>query len=372
MKKILFLVQLPPPIHGASYMNSLLVSSQLIRNGFDCYVLPLHFAKGMGDLGKFSLRKVVYLIASVLRLVFVCLTFRPDLIYFTLTPVGGSFYRDSFSFVPVMKFFRSIFGSKMVFHLRGKGISKQISKSKWRLRLYKWVLEDVHIIQHSPLLFYDIERIVIKNKVFFVPNGIPLVKHEEIERPYRSQVNILFLSNMIVSKGPIVLLEACKILLDEGHSNFKCHFVGDWWKDKCRELFYRRLGDDKRLAQVVVYHGPKYGEEKYRILEESDILCFPTYHEAFGNVIIEAMQFSLPVISTYEGSIPETIINGVTGYLVPQGDSRGLARKIKTLIENKNLRISMGKAGRRRFLEHYTIEVFETNMKKVLEAVVEK
>ena len=78
------------------------------------------------------------------------------------------------------------------------------------------------------------------------------------------------------------------------------------------------------------------------------------------------MQFSLPLISTYEGAIPEIIENNVNGYLIKQRDKVGLANKIQQLIENPSLRKSMEINGKEKFDREYTLSHFEQNMTEIL------
>ncbi len=119
--------------------------------------------------------------------------------------------------------------------------------------------------------------------------------------------------------------------------------------------------------------GPKYGEEKSRLFLQADIFCFPTYYppEAFPLVLLEAMQFGKPVVSTYEGAIPEIVDEGVTGFLVPPKDFHALSEKLEILIADSELRERMGKAGRMKFFEKYTVDIFERNLLKVFEEVAD-
>ena len=82
--------------------------------------------------------------------------------------------------------------------------------------------------------------------------------------------------------------------------------------------------------------------------------------------IFEAMQFRLPLISTFEGAIPEIIEDGVNGFLVAQKDVIALANKLEVLIKDKELRSKMGAAAYLKFSNNYTLEIFENNMVKVL------
>ncbi len=217
----------------------------------------------------------------------------------------------------------------------------------------------------SQSLFYDIEKYVNEKEVYVLPNAIEKrLEDNDFEetigkRVSKSGINLLFLSNMIRSKGVFIALEAAKVLKDKKH-NFKFYFVGEWYDIKRKEFFneVKRRNIDKE----VEYLGFKKGKEKEKILKDSDIFVYPTYKDIFGIVNIEAMQFGLPVVSTYEGAIPEIVEDNVTGFLVPQKDFRALAEKIEILINNPDLRIKMSRAGREKFLREYTFDKFENRL----------
>ena len=81
---------------------------------------------------------------------------------------------------------------------------------------------------------------------------------------------------------------------------------------------------------------------------------------------------SLPVISTYEGGIKDIVETGRTGYLVEQRNVIDLANKLETLINNSNLRIQMGDAGRQKYEQEFTLEKFENRLNDILHRVIVK
>ena len=83
-------------------------------------------------------------------------------------------------------------------------------------------------------------------------------------------------------------------------------------------------------------------EDAARILPALDIFAFPSHSEALGYAAIEAGQSSLPVVASNVGGIPEIITDNVDGYLVPAGDERMLAQKIRELLESPELRARFG------------------------------
>jgi glycosyltransferase involved in cell wall biosynthesis len=106
------------------------------------------------------------------------------------------------------------------------------------------------------------------------------------------------------------------------------------------------------------------GNDKARLLISSDIFVFPTCYPYEGHpfVILEAMAAGLPVISTDQGAIRETVLDGLTGFIVPHSDPRAIAEKILLLLRDSDLRRRMGSASRDRFLRHFTLERWGTDM----------
>jgi glycosyltransferase involved in cell wall biosynthesis len=173
-------------------------------------------------------------------------------------------------------------------------------------------------------------------------------------------VNLLFLSNLIPSKGVLVLLEACAILEGQGVS-FHCHFAGTETAEIRADIF----ADKKNIT----YHGSANSEKKERLLQMAQIFVFPTFYpkEAFPLVCLEAMQFSLPVIATSEGGIPDIVEPGKTGLLVERENAQDLACALRTLIENPAMRQAMGSAGRQAFEERYTLPKWEETLSEIFE-----
>jgi glycosyltransferase involved in cell wall biosynthesis len=91
-----------------------------------------------------------------------------------------------------------------------------------------------------------------------------------------------------------------------------------------------------------------------QILRRSDLFVLSSRWEGLPLAVIEAMMSGLPVIATAVGGIPEQVVEGETGLLVPPGDPDTLARAVSRLLNDAGLRERTGAAGRRRALERFT------------------
>ncbi len=359
-------MQLPPPIHGASLMNSYLSKSNIINNNFNVQIVNLQFSSSQKDIEKFSFLKIFksfYYAAAILNK---AIRFKPELTYFTLSSSGYGFYRDSI-YVSILK----LCNLKILFHLHGKGIKNEIGKNLIKNMIYKFVFKNTDVICLTHNLTDDIKP-VYSSVPFIVPCGIPIhsKSNEKIDKA-DNVVQILYLSNYIENKGILKLIDALELLKDRGII-FKARLIGaptDLTIETIENYIKKR-----RLENCVYAIGPKYGEDKYNEFLASDIFAFPTFYskEAFPLVNLEAMQFSLPVVSTNEGGISEAVINEITGFVVEPRNVQQLADKLKVLIENKNLREQMGMNGKAHFLKNFTLQRYEHNIKNVFNTILER
>ena len=346
-------------------MNQVVVESELINKTFTTRVIAVSFPKEFKDLGVLSIRKFYLMALYTLKLVKELMFFRPDLVYFTLSPANIALYRDVF-YAAVIKLFRG----NLLYHLHGKGIKENAGKNKLLYRIYKFAFKNSSIICLSELITDDISDVY---------SGIPYAVNYGIQDVYEKykkdepesggkKVTILFLSNYVENKGVFDIIDALKLLSDEGY-DFQARLVGSPGSISVNDL--DEYVNEKKLSDKVLIVGPKYGEDKYREYYRADLFVFPTHFESFGLVALEAMQFALPIIASQEGSLPIIVDDGQTGFLVSKRDITALRDKMKLLMEDKDLRIAMGKRGREKFLKKFTRDTFEKNMLKVFNHCVE-
>lgn len=185
-----------------------------------------------------------------------------------------------------------------------------------------------------------------------------------------TSVRMVFLSNLLESKGILDLLDALMHLYQRGY-RFVCDVVGAETTEINREKLQQEICK-RGLDSVVNYTGSMYGDDKYQELEMADIFVFPTFYsnECFPLVLLEAMSHGLPCISTNEGAIADIIDNGRTGLIVEKNNPQDLADKIETLLNDEALRKQMGAEGRKKYEREYTLERFEQHIVQCLNSIL--
>lgn len=196
------------------------------------------------------------------------------------------------------------------------------------------------------------------NKIVLIRNGVDLRRFNFIDRSCRINrpLHILGIGRLASHKGFDVLMRASALLSDADLS-FRCTIVGDG--PERGELL--RLREALGLSDIVDMVGAIPSSELMGYYEDADLLVVPSLVEADGTrdglptVVIEALATGLPVVASAAAGIPEIIAHLETGVLVPQEDPNALAEALILLIENSELRMNLGRNGRRRVEKEFDL-----------------
>lgn len=358
--RILFILHLPPPVHGAAMVGQSIRESGMVADAFDARFVNLSASVSLSEVGRVSLKKLSFLFRLLRQVRKEIRDFRPDLVYLTPTTSGPGLVKDCLTVRSIRKR-----GSRVVLHFHNKGVSALQDRFPYGF-LYRSLFKEAKVILLSERLYSDVERFVAREDVFFCPNGIDGVDVQRREK--QSVPEVLFLSNLLPDKGVVDLLDACKILVDRGF-RFSCRFVGAPSAGLSGEDL-ARLAEDRNLQSVIRFEGPLYGAGKLEALAEADMLVHPTRNDSFPLVILEAMAAGLAVVSTREGGIPDEVEDGITGILCDKENPSGLADAVGKLLEQPDVCREMGNAGRSRYEKLFTKTAFERRFVEILKRLV--
>lgn len=359
-KKILFLSTLPPPYHGASMSSSMCLNLLINDKNFDVKNVRLNSSVNTADVGKISLNKFYEILPIIKEIKNLIKIFSPELIYFAPAVTGIGLYRD-FYLLQIIKYFSK--NSRLILHIRG-----QFKDKDWKNPFTKFIIKQLlkcdKAIVLGPELIANLRDTIPRNKIYILPNALPETLSDRefqkvIEQNERkTNLKLLFISNMEVFKGWRKVLETCKLLahLD---IDFTCNFIGGWPSNREKRDFYKYI-ESNNLQEYINHHGQLLNQEKVKFLVESHIMIFPTFYDACPRVVIEAMEFGLPIISSSVGTIPSLIDHNKTGFIVKENNANEILKFVLKL-RNSDLRKEMGINSRERFKAKFTLDKYRAN-----------
>ena len=277
------------------------------------------------------------------------LVFANDLFAITLTPL----------LLLVARLFHKPFYLKPV----GAGLDLFIKAQKKIFQKYLLsVLRATNgILTQTRLLKDDLKKLGITN-TYYLPGCRPLNPIKPVQSDGMDGFRIIFLGHITRRKGPLLLLDALKLLSRICDQQVACDFYGPI-HDEIHDEFLQKLASVPNAHYCGIAR-PGSGPQ---LISQYDALVLPTYYETEGHpgVLIEAMHAGVPVISTKVRTFPELITNGWNGFLVPQKNHHALAEAIHLLALQPALREKMGHANYLKGLE-FRAETVVAQMLKIV------
>lgn len=362
---VLVLAQTPPPIHGQSAMTQYLLEGKYER--ICLHHVRMAFSETISEVGVFKWKKIVHILSIVPRVIWLRIRTGATVLYYPPAgPKVNAFYRDAALLLALGWMFRY-----KVFHFYAAGISELYP----RLSSFKqWIFRRTYFHADCGICLFsaglkDAEFVRSKTSLV-VPCGIPDEAGAAVtERHIPTDIPVItFLAMLSEEKGVFVFLEACAEVIRRGEI-IKPILVG-WPESEAFETELRHRIMNLGLEGLLERHGRTVGEEKFSIYLRTQIFCFPTHYPSEGSpvVLLEAMQFGLPIIATRWRGCEDLLEDGKTGILVPTKDSTAVADHIVSLIRNKDLRTRMGKAARERYEQFFSVQQFRNRMEDVFVA----
>lgn len=199
-----------------------------------------------------------------------------------------------------------------------------------------------------------------------LPNAVEIPVRSLESRPGSELIQLLYLGRVEQRKGIVHLLQALRgALQTNGQLLLRVAGNGDIPKLKKRLI-------EQRLDGHVQILGYLEGEEKERILAETDIFVLPSYKEGLPMSLLEAMAWGVVPVATRVGGIPEVIIDGYNGLLVDPGNKGQLLQAILKLAQDPDLRATMSNNARETIATNYCIDAYAKRLLEIYSEMIEK
>ena len=306
--KILILGKQPPPYMGtAVWFETLQKANWGEEWDVDFFNVNIH--RSLETLGKTRLNSIPKNLRLYRQLKQQLKVTKYDLVLIPISQETVGFLKDSF-FIRIA----ATRVDKVLLMLHGSNfINWQNNSTSW-LRNYttRTLKKSDGIIVLGNKLKSLFSNHYSPNNIHVVPNGADFEFPEKIESKNKT-TTILYLSNLLPAKGITDLIDALSLLPKDKYT-YEVNVVGQWIDDKTKEYC---LSQKEKHRLTVNFLGPLYGDDKWNYFINADIFVFPPRApEGHPLVLVEAMAAGLPIISTDQGAITESVIDGENGFIV--------------------------------------------------------
>lgn len=279
-----------------------------------------------------------------------------------VTVAMGEHLDWSLTWVPIAR----RLGIRYFAHAHGVDVSLRLRQPKW-CRAYLEYNSAGGVITMSRVSRDRLVGIGLDpSKVHVVPYGVD-VPEVPPTRAVRAGLRCLAVGRMVAKKAPILMLDAFRRCADVDEA-VRLDVVGDGPLLSAARHFVSAF----QLESRVTFHGALSHAAVLQLMTACDVLVHHSVTADDGNeeglpvVILEAMASGLPVVSTRHAGIPEAVAHGETGYLVDEGDSKGMADHLWNLAQDASRRTSLGAAAWKRAADLFSWDRERDELRRIL------
>ncbi|MGO8947356.1 MAG: glycosyltransferase [Ktedonobacterales bacterium] len=187
------------------------------------------------------------------------------------------------------------------------------------------------------------------SRLEIIPNAVALPRPDAIGQTQRVPYLIGSAARLVRAKGIQYLIAAMPAILLQ-HPQARLAIAGTGRYERALRRQVARLG----LGEQVTFLG--YVSNPLRFLRSLQLLAHPSLDDVLPTVILEALSVGTPVVASAIASIPDQVIDGVTGFLTQPGDVPGLERAVSTLLDDAVRANTMGEAGQRLLVQEFLLD----------------
>jgi len=358
VEHVLLVGQHFPVIHGQSSQFSKLLRGSDQWADINISSLNTVYAETRDDLSRASLLKLLKMARYAFEMCYLSQRLRPRVIVLSPAFNAGSFLKDSF-FILLAKY---VCRAKVIgwIHMDPNRLEWG-SMPKWYRRYSVWVVSRLNLlVSCAPALPERWPAFLKGVPVAIVTNGVR-GREERVNREslIRDSTKIGFLSAMDSKKGWKELFnvaqQCCKLC-----PLIEFHFYGELGMGESMDEVLEVFANQPYKSRVS-WIGGVSGKDKMEAFESMDLYCLPSHTEALPLVILEAMSFSLPIVSTDVGAVSDAVIEGKGGWLCEAKSEDSLMLALTKALEARSDWPEMGSYNRRLYEQNFSIEKFLGN-----------
>lgn len=355
MKKVLLITHIEPVIHGQAMMAKQLVDLSKEWEDVELLTLNTVYTDDRGKLSGFSFGKTKRLFSYMFQARKMVKKQKIEQVLMTPAFFRTPFVKDGL-FILFLSWFTK---AKLTAWVHMDPNRLDYEKRGWLFRKFarkvagkfeRWVACAPELLKRWPKWLSE------NYTTTHVYNGIPIP--DSVDRSSREgAVRVLYLSAMDVEKGWEETLAVAQEICGE-HDNVIFDFYGGAGKQHSEEEIREEF--DNINHPRIQWHGAVYDEPKQEALNSADLFVFPSYTEQFPISVLEAMAAGLPVVATDVGAIKDAL---PSDELIQPKNKKALKEATLKLIQDKELRLSMGERNRDTFIKQFSDQAFATAWK---------
>lgn len=191
------------------------------------------------------------------------------------------------------------------------------------------------VVVHDGIDVAKIQRLptVDMHAEYWLPHGVPVIAHVGALVGHKAQKHLIDAMPHVLRKVP----DAHLVIFGDG---------------ELRPQIERQI-KELRLEKHVLLAG--FRDDVLQLVKSADLFAMSSVTEGLGSTVLDAMAMKLAVVGTLAGGIPEAVVHGETGLLVPPGDAVALAGALVRLLKDKPLRQKLGEAGFARVADQFGV-----------------
>ncbi|MBK6430012.1 glycosyltransferase [Candidatus Amarolinea dominans] len=369
----------PPPYAGVETFTQTVVTSPLMQQRFALTFCNMQKPITNEQRGRLGFVNIRYNLAHLWQFLQMCRRLHPDLAYLPLSQNRPGFFRDS-----ILLWLCRPFARRVVYQVHGGSFDRfYAGQPAWFRAYIRRVFQQTDaFLVGGERLKQQFDNLVTPAKFRVAAYGVA-TRYPPRSRPPDddlAEIRVIFMGHISFAKGAVDLVRALPLALPQMQVGLRVQLAGEFINKERNITFIpehdhaagaiRQVIQEHRLEETVKFLGVIRDEQKLQTLVDSDIFILPSYTEAIGLSVMEAMAAQLPVIVTAAGALPDMLTEGTHCLFVKPGDPSGLAQQLVRLCADRALRLRMGQANRSIIEERYNETAFLNRLANALEDVL--